>query len=262
MTKQLTVHNATVTTAAVEVKTLTISGKQVTLAVFRQLREEQLIAEDGTLNGTPWGYVNYHPDKCDDAGHRHFVWQRGDELLRSRVESKVTFEKTFWGPEADRALISEIREWVNGRADGDPLESEILAYRIGKEFLDGRSLGEMFGMKVVARVTDEMNAYAGSRRNAEGARKYLQEIEETGLYFGAPVRPGQVEQQRASVLHYDEELVRLCAEMDRVVAMHGGEHGRVREALTAAVKAESMRRERHRTVRAELGELPQLFIAV
>lgn len=44
MPKQLTVHNATITTAAVEVKTLTISGKQVTLAVFRQLREEQLIA--------------------------------------------------------------------------------------------------------------------------------------------------------------------------------------------------------------------------
>lgn len=86
MAKQLTVHNATVTTAAVEVKTLTISGKQVTLAVFRQLREENLIGEDGNFLGEPWGYVNYHPDKCaDEKEHLHVVWQRDGDLLRSKV---------------------------------------------------------------------------------------------------------------------------------------------------------------------------------
>jgi hypothetical protein len=85
--RQLTVHNAQISTAAVEIKTLTISGKQVTIAVFRQLREERLISFDGTLNGVPWGTVNYHPDKCGDdfADHIHVVWQRGSELLRSRV---------------------------------------------------------------------------------------------------------------------------------------------------------------------------------
>lgn len=84
---QLTVHNAEIKTATVEIKTLTVSGKQVTLAVFRQLREAPLIAEDGTLNGTPWGIVNYHPDKCADLPirHMHVVWQRGSELLRSSV---------------------------------------------------------------------------------------------------------------------------------------------------------------------------------
>jgi hypothetical protein len=88
MAKQLTVHNATVTTAAVEVKTLTISGKQVTLAVFRQLREEQLLAGDGNFLGEAWGYVNYHPDKCEgDPQHLHVVWQRGSDLLRARVNA-------------------------------------------------------------------------------------------------------------------------------------------------------------------------------
>jgi hypothetical protein len=90
MTRPLTVHNAQITTAAVEVKTLTISGKQVTLAVFRQLREEALIAEDGTLNGVPWGMVNYHPDKCGgEQHHLHVVWQRGVELLRAAVGPPV-----------------------------------------------------------------------------------------------------------------------------------------------------------------------------
>jgi hypothetical protein len=84
---QLTVHNAQISTAAVEIKTLTLGGKQVTLAVFRQLREEQLIAYDGSLFGIPWGTVNYHPDKCaDDNDHLHVVWQQGTELRRAYVE--------------------------------------------------------------------------------------------------------------------------------------------------------------------------------
>lgn len=56
----MTVHpmrilNAEIKTAVVEIKTLTVSSKQVTLAVFRQLMEEPLVNDDGTLNGTPWG---------------------------------------------------------------------------------------------------------------------------------------------------------------------------------------------------------------
>lgn len=99
MPETLTVHNAQVTTATVEIKTLTISGKQVTLAVFRQLKEEQLIAHDGTLNGTPWGIVNYHPGKCEDpTGHVHVVWQNGTELRRSTVDLT-----TYWGAYSSEA---------------------------------------------------------------------------------------------------------------------------------------------------------------
>ncbi|MET9388439.1 hypothetical protein ABZY09_47675 [Streptomyces sp. NPDC002928] len=87
MTDRLTPQNATVTTATIRVQALTIGKRQVTLAVFRQLKEEPLIAEDGTLNGDPWGVVNYHPDKCsDDPEHLHVVWQNGDELRRSAVQ--------------------------------------------------------------------------------------------------------------------------------------------------------------------------------
>lgn len=86
MTKALTVHNAEIKTATVEIQTLTISGKQVTLAVFRQLREAPLIDRDGTFNGQPWGVVNYHPDRCAaEEAHWHVVWQKGNELLRSFV---------------------------------------------------------------------------------------------------------------------------------------------------------------------------------
>jgi hypothetical protein len=97
----LTVQNAEIKTATVEVRTLTISGKQVTLAVFRQLVEERLMLPDGNLRGIPWGRVNYHPDRaCShtgphgasdgrtvfdwcEASHMHVVWQKGTELRRS-----------------------------------------------------------------------------------------------------------------------------------------------------------------------------------
>ncbi|MGW2161844.1 hypothetical protein [Nonomuraea sp. NPDC001699] len=71
-----------------EIKALTVNGKQVTLAVFRQLYEEPLYDPlSWNAFGTPWCRVNYHPDRCDrdDAAHEHVVWQKGDELRRARV---------------------------------------------------------------------------------------------------------------------------------------------------------------------------------
>lgn len=84
-------HEATLRTASVDIKSLTVSGRQVTLAVFRQVQSELLVAEpDPELLGLPWGHVNYHPDKCgDDGEHLHVVWQKADELRRAYVSRKV-----------------------------------------------------------------------------------------------------------------------------------------------------------------------------
>lgn len=90
----LTVHNAEIKTATVEIRTLTISGKQVTLAVFRQLLQESWIdLQTAERRGPAWGVVNYHPDRqcgrVDDlrgnveiVDHLHVVWQLGVELRR------------------------------------------------------------------------------------------------------------------------------------------------------------------------------------
>lgn len=54
MKKQLTAHTATLKTASVEIKALTIEGKQVTMAVFRQLSRANLINRDtGEMMGQP-----------------------------------------------------------------------------------------------------------------------------------------------------------------------------------------------------------------
>ncbi|MFE7803992.1 hypothetical protein ACFU51_04860 [Streptomyces sp. NPDC057430] len=73
-------------TATVQIQTLNIGSKQMTLSIFRQLIEEPAISAVGRIQGKPWGTVNYHPDRCDDAKeHLHVVWQSGDQLRRSFV---------------------------------------------------------------------------------------------------------------------------------------------------------------------------------
>jgi hypothetical protein len=82
---KLLAKEATITTATVEVKSLTITGKQVTLSVFRQLLNEPLVDEEtAELRGVPWGTVNYFWGDCK-PDHLHVVWQKGDELRRACV---------------------------------------------------------------------------------------------------------------------------------------------------------------------------------
>lgn len=87
--RQITAQEATIKTASIEVKVLTLNGKQMTLAVFKQLPEEVIVDQNTcSLSGIPWGKVNYHPDCPKDAGtHLHIVWQKEDRLCRSIVYS-------------------------------------------------------------------------------------------------------------------------------------------------------------------------------
>jgi hypothetical protein len=104
---KITAAEAIVKTASVEVRVLTLSGKQVTLAVFRQLQEEDIFDCTGalpSLRGVPWGHVNYCPngDKCRApesyirTEHLHVVWQLGEELRRARVD-KGARRPVGWG---------------------------------------------------------------------------------------------------------------------------------------------------------------------
>lgn len=113
--KKLTAENAVIKTAFVEVKTLTISGKQVTLAVFRQLPKEDLISlRDLKMNGVPWGHVNYHPDKCSEAStHLHVVWQKTTQLLRATVPRRVDHLYPYEGN-----IQTHASEWAVSKLDG------------------------------------------------------------------------------------------------------------------------------------------------
>tara|TARA_Y100000310_G_C20498898_1_gene722923 strand:- start:324 stop:926 length:603 start_codon:yes stop_codon:yes gene_type:complete len=98
----ITAHEAIVKTAQVEVKTLTIKGKQVTLSVFRQLQQERVLDPiSGNLLGMPWGKVNYFWGDCIDEGHLHIVWKKGTELRRSCIGRASSYP---WGFRYSKAI--------------------------------------------------------------------------------------------------------------------------------------------------------------
>ena len=73
------VQQADIKTASVEIQSLTVSGKQLTLAVFRQLQEKYVLDDDAKLRGRVWGKVNYFWGACAKGKvHLHVVWQDGD----------------------------------------------------------------------------------------------------------------------------------------------------------------------------------------
>jgi hypothetical protein len=84
-------QGADISPATVEVRVLTVDARRMSLAMYRQLAEEAVEDGQGRLRGELWGWVNYHPDRecsqewrrCD--GHRHVVWQLGNELRRDTV---------------------------------------------------------------------------------------------------------------------------------------------------------------------------------
>lgn len=279
MGRQLTVQNASITTAAVELKTLTISGKQVTLAVFRQLREEPLIAEDGTLNGTPWGYVNYHPDKCSDSNeHWHVVWQHGDELLRSReLKNPTPSYKGVTGAECDAVLIAWAMAFAAGNVDDVPemtrLDGGAYAYWAEREVtcrgnVPGVVASAVDAAKNVARSASQVQ-YLMSLVEEDAAEEAQRPAPAPGELGIPPWKRSLQESARERLDEAKRRLVDAQESRDRAVKEALAELGgttpnlhAARSVLDSAVNAELARRKRHVEVREEIAELPQLFIAV
>ena len=246
--KQLNAQNAVIKTATVEIKALTVSGRQVTQAVFRQLREEPLIAEDGTLNGVPWGYVNYHPDKCDDwrvdHRHQHIVWQRGEGLLRSQVAVRPRFDNYY----------------VDLDSGGEWLLSDELVYRW------------------IQACPEEMGPFnpedlSAARKLNFGKNATLLAVvgydNQTRIHYELPVSE---QAERAALLRlqanigWSEWSVRgpkavsnLYDEIQRGRADEGRAHADA--DLATELKIEAARREKHVQTHKALAQLPQLFIA-
>ncbi|MEU8148443.1 hypothetical protein [Nonomuraea sp. NPDC048901] len=243
-------------TATVDLKTLTVNGRRMTLTVFRQIREQPLIADDGTLNGQPWGMVNYHPDRCGDSQltHWHIVWQRGSELLRTRVHEKPTFDwpthyvnanPQFQSPDTDRYLTAAVHEWINDLTETLVLKKETYrSYNPTLTLIDN-------GITVRGTVSDKAIAAVNSKHQADNP--------EPQPWANSPhmIEQRKIEQQQATA-EAEQARDALNEEIDNwhLTPIE------VNHAYHAAIAAELERRQRHRDIRAQLAELPQLFIAL
>jgi hypothetical protein len=254
----LNVHTAEITTAAVEIKTLTVRGKQVTQGVFRQLEEQPLVLRDATLAGLPWGRINYHPDRCaESTAHWHIVWQDGPELRRARVSVEARFDLYFVSKSAN--------EFISGCMRDE--EAGTLAYFDGhvKFNRDGYVFFNMIAEAPQIRICGEPNPEIGTYR---AAWKVGAEAQKTLDNWTANLSAASNESLVGKVATAQEKLDQALASLDAAaipLQRHFEQIGTTANCykrLAADVLAEEARRERHVTVRRALADLPQLFIAV
>lgn len=309
--RQLTVHNASVTTMTVEVKTLTIGARQVTQGIFKQLIKEDLVAEDGTLNGVPWGHVTWHPDGCSGSDHWHVVWQAGEELRRATVDKECRFM-----PLQGAVVDNFAAVWLAAEARGETCGQG--AIRLGSGVPDG-GLRSVYITTEVSRAHNvTLHAYPGpaaaavadARHRMGSAEKSLTkplEANEVPHAWGAhaslygllkrsldncEVAPNpsltgisvttsdddlrsEIKAGEARILQMlrsqrgyhlaafesaRDALPKSLANLDTDNTARGLSWDEAQKACEDMVREEAQRRLRHVAVRAQLAELPQLFI--
>lgn len=125
MFRAILAEQASIRTCLVEVRTITVSNKQMTLSVFRQLEELPLIFEsirwcggggrgdtethwENSLPGSDnvWGWVNYHTGCAveDFDGHLHMVVERGGRLYKVQIAYNDLSSPEERGPDYRRAI--------------------------------------------------------------------------------------------------------------------------------------------------------------
>lgn len=327
MSPQLTVQNAQVSTASVEIKTLTLSGKQVTLAVFRQLIEAPLIKEDGRLNGVAWGTVNYHPDRCGDdtTPHWHVVWQLGDELRRSWVTMTYEPEPVFWSQALEHLHVASIHHWLDtgevrygqgGIFDVFKLDDHWKRWSWVHDYQQIDFTDEETGIKTGLHIPEGVRAAVLAKSDLvrihetlEAKKKLVamaeQALEKARQDVSAVSRRGfrrvkapedhrqdctcaeclRDSRKAADYVRKAEERLEEATEEAREYSPDSAKEQQAQAALSAALavlsdgyatkpldalmtayrrelKAEAARRKRHVSVRKDIADLPQLFIAV
>jgi hypothetical protein len=225
----INIHDAKVKTMSVGIKAMTINDRQVTLAVFRQLLDVDLISDDGTLNGIPWGIINYHPDKCaDHSPHLHIVWQDGEELRRATVMDPQHFD-SHTSQAADDYLTLRTIQSVFFGAEPPPISS----YNDVWQF----HLKSHKDISVTAFESEETKEL----RNA--SRQVYHPYAEGGVYY--PNASFDALNELFNKVRF------LRAKLEKSFPI-----------LQQEIAAESKRRNKLRETLQGLRQLPQLFIAV
>ena len=107
--RKINVEDARLKTAFIEIKAISINNKQMTLSVFRQVPEEDIIDLNTVqLKGVPWGKVNYFWGNINPKNKVNLLWQKDNELRRCIIDSnffrksKSEYEDLLkWGVRGD-----------------------------------------------------------------------------------------------------------------------------------------------------------------
>jgi hypothetical protein len=267
MTRIITAREATVKTATVDVKALTISGRQVTLSVFRQLKDAPLLDEETVaLGGVPWGIVNYFWGTCaKSTEHLHVVWQKGEELRRACVWPKPSSATGWARRNAAVERLSQAYVWAmiaeKGNAHG--IEQEDVDYSSERRFALA-----LFDRWVYVRMRWSPNVYfAETVSQAASAilqwpvthRRDATEYR-TALNAYMPIYDSDEAYERAYIAATERERQMLRTEARRLSG--STDPSEIERSATDAVEVLNDFEQRWRDQYAALAELDHLFIAV
>jgi hypothetical protein len=180
----LAAHEAIIQTASVNIQTLRVGKKQVTMGLFRQLPRDILLdPQTLQLRGVPWGHVNYWWDG-DGSGSvyhtqassakLHVVWQLGDTLKRAIVHEAPDGATMY---DFQDRLQMALDNWVLAQlpltqacefVDGFPYQVR-LDGRLYRVFLPDREELSVVRMYCLYRTTPENAGQAYSRAKAYDA---------------------------------------------------------------------------------------------
>lgn len=235
-------HKATVTTASVTIKVLTVSGRQVTIALFQQFQDEDWEDSDGHLRGTPWGWVNRCPDRTDyicqrRRTHRHVVWQLGEELRRCCAAPPEELQLENW-------VHSDIH-WLTVAVYSQ-------GWRPSKWEWGQKSVRVRFPSGVVLEIIP-----------SEEVRTYLNRWESHETLSSRVTSGSALDWEVSHLERAEADLVQAWGELRQVAEPLLGEMGvsNWRDAAEEEIKAAQERHERRQQNWKLAGELPQLCIA-
>jgi hypothetical protein len=271
MNKQvLTTNDVTIKQVEVSIKVLKIGNKQVTLAVFRQLPEEQIIDYDtGTFLGQPWGRVNYHPDsECQKMpAHFHVVWEKEGKLYRAAILNRWSLpmlpdDVEYGGRNPLTVLHWAIEMYLYARLVEGWLPEKIIGKRSHVDVqINGGSFQYPFddAPTFLSDVLGKMRDYAKRRQTYEYEEKQYQEKPSDSYYSSIIVRErecfqeatGEIEALRMRVLGHLEE--------HKVPTSSGAIY---QDCLVPAMNAFIQFRKTWQQSYNQLRQLEQLFIAV
>ena len=225
---QLSVQQAQINTAKVEIKTLTVNGKQVTMGLFRQLLQSDWLDYEGKECGQAWGTVNYFFAPCV-MDHLHVVWQSGESLRRFCLFERVPYGRT---EEARNYLRLHTEAWgLRSCLEAPPVwdtEAKCFVWESGKRW-SGAGVVESFRQSFTSGYPVMRSRYE------DGGYRYSLDTEAV-----------------TKLLH--ERHLALGTELPS-----SEEHWKARELLEAEIKA-VVTNWKEAWVKAS--GLPQLFIAV
>lgn len=187
MDKKLDASDVTIQTATIEVKVLTIGKRQVTLAVFRQLKSSNIVSHWGSLIGEPWGQVNYCPNSdCDYGGeHLHVIWQTEDnQLRRDCVHRDIRYSPLSgnWGDMKHR-LVEITDAWLCAKLAEGWLPEAYSELFTSKEFTaQVGPIGATFkvSMKMASLLSTARELDNWLQRLEDASTEYLAEPEYSG----------------------------------------------------------------------------------